>query len=72
MEKPYALPSSFGTYCFEDHDIIVESILEEFPEIREDMHEITGGESSGRPTSVHVPSHWNAARSGTSGSTSTR
>lgn len=46
MEKPYALPSSFGTYCFEDHDIIVESIREEFPEIREDMHEIVGGDGS--------------------------
>jgi predicted phage tail component-like protein len=46
MDKPYALSSSFGTYCFEDHDIIVESILEEFPEIREDMHEIVGGDGS--------------------------
>ena len=46
MEKPYALSSSFGDFCFEDNGIIIESIGDPFPEIREDMHEIVGGDGS--------------------------
>lgn len=46
MEKPYALSSNFGEFCFEDNDIIVESIDDGFPEIREDMHEVVGADGS--------------------------
>lgn len=46
MEKPYGISSSFGNYCFEDNDIIVEYIHDDLPEIREDMVEIVGGNGS--------------------------
>lgn len=46
MEKPYAISSSYGSFCFEDNDIIVESIVDELPTLKTDTVERIGGEGS--------------------------
>lgn len=46
MERPYSIGSSFGDYCFEDNDIIVEYIHDDLPEVREDLVERAGGDGS--------------------------
>lgn len=46
MAMPYDLSSSYGDYCFEDHDIIVEMINDDPPELRTDVYERVGGDGS--------------------------
>lgn len=46
MEMPYAISSSYGSYCFEDNNIIVEMIHEDVPELRMETYERVGGDGS--------------------------
>jgi len=46
MNMPYDLSSSYGDYCFEERDIIVERIHDDLPELKADVFDRVGGDGS--------------------------
>lgn len=46
MLMPYDISSSYGDYCFEERDIIVERIHDDPPELKVDVFDRVGGDGS--------------------------
>lgn len=46
MNMPYDISSSYGDYCFEERDIIVERIHDDLPELKTDVFDRVGGDGS--------------------------